>query len=274
MKYQYAAGQGGRSYRAVCQRAGPLMDRSDLVNTLPGSAEGQMLGAEITGDIPEIIGNEANLYEGDLISYFGILFYNSSNLNNPYHNFRHTLHVLWLCDKACRYYRETLRPRQMRNLLIAALFHDFDHPGHSHPGAQDPDGINIKIAIAGLRRHITADDRASLPEIEALIEATHYPYKIAGDELDLLGQILRDADQAQVLSSAWIQQVVIGLAEERGAKPIEVLKAQASYLEALTFRTQWARQLYPPELIKSKIVEAEKLVRLLDTDPAIAANSA
>ena len=65
-----------------------------------------MLAAEITGDIPEIIGNEANLYQGNLVSYFRILFYNSSNLNNPYHNFRHTLHVLWLCEKACRYYQK------------------------------------------------------------------------------------------------------------------------------------------------------------------------
>jgi hypothetical protein len=159
-------------------------------------------------------------------------------------------------------------------LLIAALFHDFDHPGHPHPGEQDPDRINIRIAIAGLRRHITADDRASLREIEALIEATHYPYRTAGEELDLLGKILRDADLAQVLSPVWIQQVVIGLAGERGVKPIEVLKAQAPFLDTLSFHTRWARQMFPQELIKAKIGEAEKLVRLLETDPAIAANSA
>lgn len=63
-----------------------------------------MLTSELTGDLPEIIGNEENLYEGKLILYFRILFCNSTNLKNPYHNFRHT-----------------------RNLLIAALFHDFDH---------------------------------------------------------------------------------------------------------------------------------------------------
>src|SRR6202021_4026591 len=102
-------------------------------------------------------------------------------------------------------------PPQKRHLLLAALFHDFDHPGHSHPGEQHPGRINIRIAIAGLRRHIAADDRASLPEIQALIEATPSPYKTAGEELDLLGKILRDADLAQVLSPVWIQQVVIGL---------------------------------------------------------------
>jgi hypothetical protein len=162
----------------------------------------------------------------------------------------------------------------MRNLLIAALFHDFDHPGHPHPGEQDPDRINIRIAIAGLRRHITAHDRASLPAIEALVEATHFPYKTAGEELDLLGKILRDADLAQVLSPVWIQQVVIGLAGERGVKPIEVLRAQAAFLDTLSFHTRWACQMFPQELIKAKIGEAEKLVRLLETDPAIAANSA
>jgi 3'5'-cyclic nucleotide phosphodiesterase len=232
-----------------------------------------MLASETTGDLPEIIGNAEALYEGNLVTYFRIIFFNASNLTNPYHNFRHTLHVLWLCHKACRYYHNDLTPRQMRNLLIAALFHDFDHPGHRHLGEQDPDRINIAIAIGGLRRHIMADDRPSLPDIEALIEATHYPYKTSSEELDLLGRILRDADGAQVLSPAWIQQIVIGLAAEIGVKPIDILKAQASFIGALSFHTQWARQMFPPELIEAKIAEAEKLRQLLETDPAAAADS-
>ena len=123
-----------------------------------------MLVADVTGDLPEIVGNEERLYEGDLSLYFRILFFESSNLNNPYHNFRHTLHVVWLCHKACLYYQEQLTPRQMRNLLIAAIFHDFDHPGHPHRGEEDPDRINIDIAIAGLRRYILSSDYLCLPE--------------------------------------------------------------------------------------------------------------
>jgi hypothetical protein len=121
-------------------------------------------------------------------------------------------------------------PRQMRNLLIAALFHDFDHPGHPHPSEGDPDRINIPIAIAGLRRYVMPADRPFLPQIEALIEATHYPYKIGSDKLDLLAQIIRDADLAQALSPAWIQQVVFGLAQEWELSPLEVLKGQGSQL--------------------------------------------
>jgi len=223
--------------------------------------------SEVTGDLPKIIGNEERLYDWDLTYYFGILFFKSTNLRNPYHNFRHMLHVLWLCHKACRYYQNELTPRRMRNLLIAALFHDFDHPGHPHPGEDDPDRINIPIAIAGLRQYILPADRPFLAEIEALIEATHYPYKIGGDKLDLLGRIIRDADLAQALTPVWIQQVVIGLAQEWGIKPLEVLRGQASFLAGLSFHTCWARQLFPQELIRTKTEEAEALLRLLETEP-------
>lgn len=224
--------------------------------------------SEVTGDLPKIIGNEERLYDWNLTYYFRILFFKSTNLRNPYHNFRHMLHVLWLCHTACRYYQNELTPRRMRNLLIAALFHDFDHPGHPHPGEDDPDRINIPIAIAGLRQYILPADRPFLPEIEALIEATHYPYKIGSDKLDLLGRIIRDADLAQALTPVWIQQVVIGLAQEWGMQPLEVLRGQASFLAGLSFHTCWARQLFPQELIRAKTEEAEALLRLLQTEPA------
>ena len=119
-----------------------------------------MQTSELTGDLPEIIGNEENLYEGNLILYFRILFYNSTNLKNPYHNFRHTLHVLWLCQKACRYYQKKLTPRQMRNLLIAALFHDFDHPGHPHPGGSGCRGGSSSPATG---RRPTTNGRSPSP---------------------------------------------------------------------------------------------------------------
>jgi 3'5'-cyclic nucleotide phosphodiesterase len=227
-----------------------------------------MLVSEVTGDLPKIIGNEEHLYEGDMTFYFRTLFFKSRNLHNPYHNFRHTLHVLWLCHKACQYYQNQLTPRQMRNLLITALFHDFDHPGHPHPGENDPDRINIRIAIAGLRRYIMPTDRAFLPEIEALIEATQYPYKIGSEQLDLLGRIIRDADLAQALSPVWIQQVVIGLAQQWRVQPLDVLKSQGSFLASFSFNTRWARHMFPRELVQAKIDEVEQLLRLLETAPA------
>jgi hypothetical protein len=178
-------------------------------------------------------------------------------------------HVLWLCYKACRYYSDKLPPRQMRILLIAALFHDFDHTGRPYPGENDPDGINIEIAIAGLRRYLAPEDNPLKPKIEALIDATHFPYKIDSEKLDLLGNIIRDADLAQALSPVWIQQVVIGLARESGVKPLAMLEAQSSFLATLRFNTRWAQQLFPQELIDAKIAEAEKLRRLLAAEAPI-----
>src|SRR5437762_6237378 len=178
-------------------------------------------------------------------------------------------HVLWLCYKACQHYSHKLPPRQTRTLLVAALFHDFDHTGRPHRGDEDPDGINIEIAISGLRRFLAPDDQALLPEIEALIEATHFPYKVDSQKLDLLGKIIRDADLAQALSPVWIQQVVIGLAREAGVSPLTMLKVQSSFLTSLRFNTPWAQQLFPRELIDAKITEAEKLLRLLEADDPI-----
>jgi hypothetical protein len=231
-----------------------------------------MAQTDVSGDLPMIIANEDHLYEGDLIFYFQVLFFKATNLTNPYHNLRHISHVLWLSYDACRFYQDHLSPRQMRSLLIGAIFHDFDHPGHPHAGENDPDRINIPIAIAGLRRYIMSEDRDLLPQVEAIIEATHYPYKVAREKLDLLGEIIRDADLAQVLSPVWLQQVVMGLAQEWKVKPLEVLKLQASFLATLPFNTDWARRLFPLELVQAKIDEAEKLLRFLATKPATAAS--
>jgi 3'5'-cyclic nucleotide phosphodiesterase len=219
------------------------------------------------GDIPRIIENKSGLYEGNLKPYFRAIFLNAKNLNNPYHNFRHMLHIVWLCYKACEYYRSQLTPRQMRVLLIAALFHDFDHPGHPHPGREEPDGVNISLAIAGLRRHAAPEDRPYLPELEALIEVTRFPYPPREAALELCEQIIRDADLAQALSPVWLQQVVIGLAREWHVAPLDVLRMQPSFLGELRFNTEWARELFPRKFIEQKIDEAQQLLVFVAADP-------
>jgi hypothetical protein len=234
----------------------PLFDLHQRDGMSVGFAE-----ASETGDIPTIVSNDRGLYEGDLGCYFRA--FRATNLDRPYHNLRHMLHVTWLCYQAAGYYRDRLTPRQIRNLLIAALLHDFDHPGHPHPGADDPDGINIGIAIAGLRRCIAPEDQPFLPAIEALIQATHYPYPVSGDKLDLPEQIIRDADLAQALSPVWIQQVVIGLARERRIARLDVLKMQPEFLAAISFTTDWARERFPPRVVAAKIAEAKRLLALL-----------
>mgnify|MGYP001612833552 CR=1 FL=1 len=214
---------------------------------------------EVRGSIPEIIRNDHNLYEGDLNHYFRAVFKHAQNLFNPYHNFRHIFHVTWLCYQACIFYREAMSPREMRNLLIASIFHDFDHTGK--PG---PDSVNIERAITGLRKHLASEDKDEFPNIEAIIKATEYPYVVPSGKLDLLCQIIRDADLSQAFSPVWIQQVVFGLAGEWMKPPYEVLKAQGAFLKNLNFSTAWAREMFPESAINKKIAEANELLALLD----------
>jgi len=206
--------------------------------------------------LPEIIRNDAGLYEGDLRHYFRTLFLKAQNLSNPYHNFRHMLHVVWLCYQACRFYGRQLTPRQMRNLLIAAMFHDFNHPGMAIH-----DDLNIAIAIRGFQENLAKQDVDHRDEIIKVIRGSEFPHH--GSSVTLEIGILRDADLAQALNPAWIQQVVFGLAAEWNKEPIELLKLQIAFAANLSFRTAWAQQTFPQCVVKEKIREAEQLLEIL-----------
>lgn len=210
------------------------------------------------GDIPKIIGNDDKLYDGDLIHYFRMVFNHARNLRYPYHNFRHMMHVLWLCHNACIYYKALLTPREMRNLLIAALFHDFDHSG-----LMGDDDINIMRALRALEKHLLPEDRPYLEDISMLIKATEYPYKVSTGTLGLMAQIIRDADVSQALSVAWVQQVIFGLAGEWGKKPIEILKMQGPFMTGLKFWTKWGQEMFPQNVIDDKITEAWAFLEIL-----------
>jgi hypothetical protein len=58
--------------------------------------------------------------------------------------------------------------------------------------------------------------------------------------------------------------VVIGLAAEWRAQPLDVLKMQPSFFDRLRFSTSWARELFSPGLVLAKVAEAEALLRLLE----------
>lgn len=214
--------------------------------------------SEAKGSIATIIRNDDKLYGGNLVHYFRIIFNHAQNLQNPYHNFRHIFHVLWLCYQACFYYRGHFSPELIRDLLIAAMFHDMDHSGMA-----GNDDLNIERAVRGIQKHILPEDEKNLSRIISLIRITEYPYKVPTEELTLYAQILRDADMAQALNVAWIQQVVFGLAEEWRKSPKEVLEAQINFHGNLKFHTEWAKERFPQTEIDAKIAEAKELLEFL-----------
>lgn len=215
-----------------------------------------------TGGLARIIRNEDGLYEGDLVYYARIVFNHARNLRHPYHNARHMFHVLWLCYQACEFYAEVMTRRQMRDLLIAALFHDFDHSG-----MVGNDDLNIERAIRGLKKYALEEDQGFyLEDSIALMRATEFPHKPI--VLSLPAQIVRDADMSQAMSVAWIQQVVIGLATEWDMDPIDVLRMQGGFHSSLKFHTDWARQMFPQSEIDAKIQEAAELLEIFAPSPA------
>jgi len=223
---------------------------------------------EVRGSIPEIVKNKDGLYEGNLEYYLQVYFSEARNLCNGYHNFRHTCHILWLCHSACYFYRleERMSKRDMRNLLIAAIFHDFNHTG-----VVGPDEKNISLALEALRKFILPEDEEYLEEITRILKGTEYPYKVPTEKMDLLVQIIREADTSQCLTVAWIQQVVFGFSTEWKKTPLEVLKMQEPFLSSLKFNTTWGKSMFPSSLVKEKIREVRELIDVLDPKKKIAA---
>jgi len=119
----------------------------------------------------------------------------------PYHNFSHSLWVAYYVDQAYRYEKpDSDTPRE---LIIAALFHDFDHGS----GFFLDDGENIERALMGLNGFALAD---AMPEdvfaAQFLVVETKYPFTPIvlhekdvrnSDEYRFQVSCLRDADMLQ-----------------------------------------------------------------------------
>lgn len=224
------------------------------------------------GSLPNIIRNDNDIYQGNLVYYFQVVFRHARNLRHPYHNFRHIMHVLWLCYQACIYYADrvddlsvdSLSRRQMRNLLIAVLFHDFDHSG-----MMGDDDLNIARALRALEKYILPEDREYLKDISLIIRATEYPYKVSAIQIGLCGEIIRDADMSQAFSVAWIQQVIFGLATEWNQMPIDLLRKQIDFIQSLKFHTPWANDLFTADVLDQKKAEVHALLDLFELPAAV-----
>jgi hypothetical protein len=207
-----------------------------------------------TSTLPDIILNRMGLYEGDLCHYFRVAEA-APNRANGYHGLRHPYHVLFLCHLAALYYQDKLTPREIRNLLIAALFHDYGHLG----GKAKSDRENIERAVVGLRKHCLDIDRPYLSDIEDIMWATEYPHKDA-DKEPLVNQIIQDTDLCQAFDTAWYTITIHGLGGELGLTPLQMLERQPAFIRSIVFKTAWAEQQFPLAMREAKIAEAQDFI--------------
>ena len=203
--------------------------------------------------ISNIIKNVHGRYDGDLIHYYRLVM-NAPNMYAPYHNVRHMLHVLWESYEGGLYMG--LDKEQMRELLIAALMHDYNHLGR-----KASDDENISRAIQGLNDNVLKEDLRILEFIHDAIKATQFPYVIDSDRCTIVQKILRDADQAQTFSNVWIQSIRYDLSKELEITPKKMLEFQIPYLKGLKFHTVWGETKFGP-MIPVRIKEIEEMLEL------------
>jgi HD superfamily phosphodiesterase len=131
--------------------------------------------------------------------YLNVILTNNNGNTNLYHNFYHTQCVTTNCYKIA-IDTDTYEENDIKILLIAALFHDFNHSG----GKLKNDSENVKLAIEGFQKY-TKESKEDTEFICDLIKITEFPYNADNDsKLSIRQQILRDADVMQWLEPNFI----------------------------------------------------------------------
>lgn len=171
-------------------------------------------------------------------SALGYIINNNKSNNAPYHNFYHLCCVAEAAYHMAEMYCDKSEDRE--SLVIAGLFHDFDHSM-----GRFPDNVNIKMALDGYDLWRTSYD-GELDDftIKNCIKVTQYPYVIPNAQLqtDIVSLIIRDADMVQCMMPNWTQQALFGLGQEFGKDIFDSIDGQVKFLLAVEFNTSWMKE--------------------------------
>lgn len=190
-----------------------------------------------------------------LDDYFGVVVRDSKSNSAPYHNLYHVL-----CMIKNSYYiskDEGLEDKEIRKILIACLFHDFNHSM-----GEKTDKENVLEAINSFKKYSIETEEVN-NEIINMIKATEYPYVIDEKDLSIKDKIIRDADLLQWSEDNHLQQIVFGLLSkelkgdlkkniENQIKFIKMAKIYTNYAK-LKFEAHKERCLDEYEYIKNLI---------------------
>ena len=152
--------------------------------------------------------------------YSDILAYikeNNPSSDAPYHNNSHMITVY----KFCKEIAKNIAYTDELNLLVAALFHDFNHSM-----GKEKDNINVQRAIEGFSDYYDNNLSNSLVDknrVISIIKITEYPYTTEDSELNIEQKIIRDADLLQGAVDNWYDYIIVGLSKEMNL-PIDVIK--------------------------------------------------
>lgn len=171
---------------------------------------------------------------------------NNKGQNNKYHNTNHCIAVALRCHElAAHHVGTTLSTMDYRELMIAALFHDFDYT----VGFSEAD--NHHAAISGMRQaakdyYTILDERQVRPlrlaNIDRHIRATEFPFK--EEDPCYVGKFLRDADVMAITSPDYVYVIMFGLREELGMTVDDFVGAQLQFMSTVRIFNEEARDLW------------------------------
>lgn len=162
---------------------------------------------------------------------------NPSN-NLPYHNQFHAQCMIENCYEGAQYYN---LPRDTtREILVAAMFHDF-----AHSGGKTPDSINVQKALAESQAHNFSKT------VFDCIKCTEYPFVV--EPYTIEQRIIRDADLMQFRFPNWEDMLLVQLKKEieiAQCKEItedEMIAGQREFWKGITFFTEWGDKVLEEE---------------------------
>lgn len=176
----------------------------------------------------------------DLVEYLDILLYENPSNNRPYHNLYHILCVTDFCykiGKDCG-----LNDRDLRTLMLAALFHDFGY-------YSKVDSENIIKAIEYFKEY-SHESEYTNKNVVKIIQATQYPYVIDEANLNMSQKIIRDADLLQWTKKNFIDQVLFGLSKEMDMPLNKFVVGQKNFMLGMTFYTSMGQSIYDNNITK------------------------
>lgn len=166
-----------------------------------------------------------------LIDYLN--FFNNSS-DAPYHGHQHALTVMINSYNGAKIHNLCFNETKL--LLIAALFHDFNHLS----GKAASDAENICLAVEGFKTHndfFTCLTESEIKRVEKLIKSTTFPHT---NPKDLTESLLQDSDMLQTLEPDG-SRFLEGLSIESGQS--RSVECNDAFLNNFHFNTPWACKL-------------------------------
>jgi len=188
-----------------------------------------------------------------LTEYLEYFRQHTSHQTQGYHNQCHSYSVALNCYEGAMN-TALLTSNDRTALLLAGLFHDFNHTQNTDTYYQT-DAVNIRIAVSGfLEIHSKVKhpvDDVVRRKVVYLIQTTEYPYKTPSNKLQCpLAKIIRDADLMNIYEQPKVAlQQLKGLYQEKlnmmfnENVPAEKqwMEDNKTFLKSVKFITQWGK---------------------------------